>query len=38
MIMKAGKEVDRTSPLPSREQLRFEKQHVYFNGRHTFSG
>jgi imidazolonepropionase-like amidohydrolase len=37
MILKAGQEVDRISPLAPREQLRFEKQHVYFNGRHTFS-
>ncbi len=38
MIMKAGKEVDLTTPVPAREQVRFERQHVYFNGRHTFSG
>jgi imidazolonepropionase-like amidohydrolase len=37
MVMKGGKEIDRSTPLPEREQLRFERQHVYFNGRYGFS-
>ena len=36
MVMQAGREVDITTPLPERVQQRFEKQHVDFNGLHSY--